>query len=280
MFSLTQLLRRNMFGGSRRPTQDRRRRPLVRWLVLAICPIAFAAVTATLALAWSAQDGDGPGPDSVRVAPVITARPFSRPTSTPTPAPTAAPTATPTLEPAPPSPPPTRRPAPAPVAQPGAASAALPGTGPNYYVDDVNGNDGNSGTSEATAWRTIEKASAFTLSPGARLLLRRGGVWTGTLKIEESGAGGLPVVIASYGSGPLPIIHGAGDCIALFGSGVVIAQVQAQDCWSGVRIPAAHRSIASKVTFSRPTSPASLSARVPPTTSSRAIASRTTTRCP
>ena len=70
---------------------------------------------------------------------------------------------------------------------------------PTITSIDVNGNDGNSGTSEATAWRSLEKGSAFTLSPGARLLLRRGGVWTGTLKIEESGAGGIPVVIASYG---------------------------------------------------------------------------------
>jgi hypothetical protein len=117
------------------------------------------------------------------------------------------------------------------------APAALPGTGPNYYVDDVSGNDANSGASEATAWRSLEKASAITLSPGERLLFRRGGVWAGTLKIEESGAGGMPVVIASYGSGALPIIQGANDCIALFGSGVIIMQIQAQDCWSGVRIP-------------------------------------------
>jgi parallel beta-helix repeat protein len=117
------------------------------------------------------------------------------------------------------------------------APPPLPGTGPNYFVDNVNGNDGNSGTSEAAAWRSLEKASAFTLSPGARLLLRRGGVWPGTLKIEESGAGGNPVVVASYGSGPVPVIQGGGDCIALFGSGVVITQIQAQDCWSGVRIP-------------------------------------------
>jgi parallel beta-helix repeat protein len=70
------------------------------------------------------------------------------------------------------------------------------------------------------------------------LLFKRGSVWRGTLKIEESGAGGLPVVIGSYGDGPLPVIQGAGDCIALFGSAVVITQIQAQDCWSGVRIPA------------------------------------------
>ena len=115
--------------------------------------------------------------------------------------------------------------------------APLPGIGPNYYVDDVNGSDANSGTSEAAPWRTLDKASNFTIAPGARLLFRRGGVWSGTLKVEESGAGGLPVVIGSYGSGPLPVIQGASDCVLLSGSGIVVAQMLLQDCWSGVRIP-------------------------------------------
>ena len=197
---------------------------------------AFAVVTATLLFAFSSQD-EGSDPGRPAAAVVNTARPTPKPTSKPTPAATPAPTAAPTPAPATPEPP---TPEPAPAAERGTTSAppTLPGTGPNYYVDDVNGNDSNGGTSEATAWRSLDKASGFTLSPGERLLFKRGGVWAGTLKIEESGAGGVPVVIASYGGGPLPVIHGAGDCIALFGSGVVIMQMQAQECWSGVRIPA------------------------------------------
>ena len=46
------------------------------------------------------------------------------------------------------------------------------------------------------------------------------------------------MVIGSYGSGPLPAIQGANDCVLLSGSGIVVAQMQLQDCWSGVRIPA------------------------------------------
>ena len=44
-------------------------------------------------------------------------------------------------------------------------------------------------------------------------------------------------MIGSYGSGPPPVIQGANDCILLSGSGIVVAQMQLQDCWSGVRIP-------------------------------------------
>jgi len=206
--------------------------------------LALAIVTVTLVFACSGQD-EVQDPASAKVAATRTPRPTPEPTLRPTLAPTPVPTAAPTPPPPTPAPPPRPAPAragaPAQASEPGTSAAppdSLPGTGPNYYVDDVNGNDGSSGTSETTAWRSLDRAGSFTLSPGARLLFRRGGVWAGTLKIEESGAGGLPVVIASYGSGPLPVIQGANDCIALFGSGVVITQVQAQDCWSGVRIPA------------------------------------------
>jgi hypothetical protein len=197
---------------------------------------AFLAVLAIVLFAASSQSG-GAQPDNQAVASTRTARATARPTAKPTPAATPTPTLVatpvPTPEPATPQPPPPE-PEPAEAAQ----AAPLPGTGPNFYVDAVNGNDGNSGASAAAAWRSLERASDFTIPPGARLLFRRGGVWSGTLKIEESGAGGLPVVIGSYGSGPLPVIQGANDCIALFGSGIVVAQMQLQDCWSGVRIPA------------------------------------------
>ena len=199
---------------------------------------ASAAVSAVLIFAASGQGG-GSEPSNLSAESLKAAAPTPKPTAKPTPA-TPAPTPAPTAEPAPVVIE-TAPPAPAaPEPEPDTASgpAPLPGTGPNYYVDDVNGNDGNSGTSEAAPWRTLAKATSFTLSPGERLLLRRGGVWSETLKIEESGAVGLPVVIGPYGSGPPPVIQAANDCIALFGSGIVVAQMQMQDCWSGVRIPA------------------------------------------
>ncbi|HLC28820.1 MAG TPA: hypothetical protein VJL07_05175 [Dehalococcoidia bacterium] len=194
---------------------------------------AIAVVTATLVFACSGQE-ERSDPGSPTAAATKTARPTPKLTSKPTPAATPAPTSAPT----PPPPPPSPAPVASQAAEQGTTSAppALPGTGPNYYVDDVNGNDGNSGTSEAAAWLSLNKASTITLRPGERLLFKRGGVWAGTLKIEESGAGGMPVVIASYGSGPLPIIQGGNDCIALFGSGIIVMQIQAQGCWAGVRI--------------------------------------------
>ena len=195
----------------------------------------FLAVVAVLLFAVGGQSG-GAQPDDQAVASTRTARATARLTATATLA--ATPTATLVATPVP-TPEPATLPPPPPEPEPAEASQAapLPGTGPNFYVDAVNGNDGNSGTSEAAAWRSLERASDFTIPPGARLLFKRGDVWTGTLKIEESGGGGRPVVIGPYGSGSPPVIQGANDCVALFGSGIIVTQMQMQDCWSGVRIP-------------------------------------------
>jgi parallel beta-helix repeat protein len=241
MYPLARLYR-SVFRGSRLETANGDRRSWraraaksvkLRW-ALGVTAVALIVVIACTA---RAQDST---PDSQTSAVMQTASPTPKRTPKPTPFPTPVPTPVPTPPPPPTETAPPAQPAhaPAPAAQQirTSAPAPLPGTGPNYYVDHVNGNDANSGTSEGSAWRSLEKASDFTLSPGARLLLMRGGVWTGSLKIEESGAGGLPVVVASYGDGPLPIIQGGSDCIQLSGSAIFVTQIQAQDCWAGVGI--------------------------------------------
>ncbi|MCC5848328.1 MAG: immunoglobulin domain-containing protein [Verrucomicrobia bacterium] len=47
------------------------------------------------------------------------------------------------------------------------------GTGDTYYLDAVNGNDSNSGLSEAQAWQTFQHA-IHTLQPGDTVLIREG----------------------------------------------------------------------------------------------------------
>ena len=232
LFRLSEPLSSRLADLSRRWHLPRMTRTRLRWA----CALALLSVV--LVIVFSGRDGAA-RPEHLSAEALKTASPTPRPTAKPTLAPTPlatpAPTPAPTPEPPPPPPSPPSAPEPEPVAASG--PAPLPGTGPNYFVDDVNGNDGNPGTNEAAAWRSLDRATDFTIPPGARLLFRRGGVWSGTLKVEESGAGGLPVVIGSYGSGPPPVIQGANDCILLSGSGIVVAQMQLQDCWSGVRIP-------------------------------------------
>src|ERR1700730_4386930 len=50
-----------------------------------------------------------------------------------------------------------------------------------YYVDSRSGDDANSGTSPATAWKTLEKVNGRTFLPGERIWLRSSSVWQGQL---------------------------------------------------------------------------------------------------
>ena len=80
---------------------------------------------------------------------------------------------------------------------------------PTYYVSP-SGNDAATGTSPATAWRTLGRASAAILTPGSRLLLQGGKSFDGqlTLDARDAGNGSDPVIVGSYGSG-VATIHAA-----------------------------------------------------------------------
>jgi hypothetical protein len=46
-----------------------------------------------------------------------------------------------------------------------------------YYVDGVNGNNSNSGTSPASAWQTISKVNSVSFSSGDTILFHGGQTW-------------------------------------------------------------------------------------------------------
>ena len=77
-----------------------------------------------------------------------------------------------------------------------------------YYVDSINGNDGNAGTSSAAAWRTVAKINARSFSAGDQVLFVRGGVWRERLAIPSSGTAANPITFGAYGSGADPVITG------------------------------------------------------------------------
>ncbi|MBS1569797.1 MAG: right-handed parallel beta-helix repeat-containing protein [Bacteroidetes bacterium] len=80
----------------------------------------------------------------------------------------------------------------------------------NYYVAPT-GNDANNGTSEATAWKTIDRVnqSAFTFQPGDKILFQRGGTYRGEVILGVSGTPSQPVTIGAYGTGSKPVIKGS-----------------------------------------------------------------------
>ena len=96
-----------------------------------------------------------------------------------------------------------------------------------YYVDSVNGNDNNDGLTEATAWRTIQRANETMYEPGDQILFRRGQEFHGrfiahgrtSLRVthgipytQNSGSRNNPITLGAFGdpSLPKPIIHGPG----------------------------------------------------------------------
>ena len=80
-------------------------------------------------------------------------------------------------------------------------------TGVSYYVDSENGNDINDGTSEETAWKSLEKVNETTFKPGDKLRFKRGCSW-------GSGEKGNPITIDAYGDvkDGRPVINGDSWC--------------------------------------------------------------------
>ncbi|MBO0822674.1 MAG: right-handed parallel beta-helix repeat-containing protein, partial [Actinobacteria bacterium] len=98
---------------------------------------------------------------------------------------------------------------------------------PAYYLSP-SGNDAAAGTSPATAWRSLARASAAYLRPGQRLLLQGGSRFTGQLKIGalDGGNARRPVLITSYGHGRATIApHGESGVVVSDTSGVDISNL-------------------------------------------------------
>ena len=79
-----------------------------------------------------------------------------------------------------------------------------------YYVDSVNGDDGNCGTQENAPLRSLERVNGLKLQPGSEIRFCRGGSWKGMLVLRDSGTRFEPIRISSYGEGEMPEIDGCG----------------------------------------------------------------------
>lgn len=77
-----------------------------------------------------------------------------------------------------------------------------------YYIDP-SGNDSNNGLTPATAWQTVSKVNAATLTPGQSACFKSGGTWRETLTPGNSGNASASITFTSYGSGAQPILSGS-----------------------------------------------------------------------
>ncbi len=98
-----------------------------------------------------------------------------------------------------------------------------------YYVDCNGGNDGSNGTSPSTAWRSIARANQASLSPGSKLLFKRGCTWSGTtLHAKWNGTSASPITIGGYGDGSRPLIQNSDNQVYIAGSWLIIEGLAAR----------------------------------------------------
>lgn len=85
--------------------------------------------------------------------------------------------------------------------------------GKTFYVDSENGDDSAEGTSEKTAWKSLNRVKEYgSFVPGDKILLKRGSVFVGQqLAFQGMGAEGKPIEISAYGEGKLPRLEGNGQ---------------------------------------------------------------------
>lgn len=88
------------------------------------------------------------------------------------------------------------------------ALSAAAAASPTYYVDNA-GNDDNDGLSEQTPWKSVWRVSRDALTPGARVLFKRGGLWRDATLKARGGAIGNRIVYGAYGTGDKPRLLGS-----------------------------------------------------------------------
>ncbi len=76
----------------------------------------------------------------------------------------------------------------------------------SYYVDATTGNDNNSGLSEPSAFKTLDKVQSFTFLPGDIIFFKRGEKWEGTIDFLRGGNESAPITFGAYGNGDKPLL--------------------------------------------------------------------------
>jgi hypothetical protein len=85
----------------------------------------------------------------------------------------------------------------------------------NYYINSLDGNDDNPGTSANKAWKTLDKMNHTLLQPGDKVLLKGSQIFEGNILLDsmDSGSEAAPITISSYGKGKAIVRPGNGTGI-------------------------------------------------------------------
>jgi autotransporter-associated beta strand protein len=91
----------------------------------------------------------------------------------------------------------------------GAIESGVPFASNDYFVSPT-GNDSATGTSDGSAWKTLDKVNSTTFQPGDRIRFKKGGTWVGSLWPKGSGDSTAQITLGSYGTGAKPLIDAQG----------------------------------------------------------------------
>lgn len=78
----------------------------------------------------------------------------------------------------------------------------------NYYISN-SGDDNALGTSPSEAWQTIDQLNTVNYVAGDTVFFQCGGIFRGTIIVNQGGSSSQKVVFTSYGTGNKPIISGS-----------------------------------------------------------------------
>ena len=77
-----------------------------------------------------------------------------------------------------------------------------------FHVDAASGDDGRDGLKPESAWRSLAKVNRARLTPGDRVLFRRGQQWRGQL-VPQSGDASGTTLYGAFGEGNKPLLLGS-----------------------------------------------------------------------
>ena len=90
---------------------------------------------------------------------------------------------------------------------------SIPGYSATYYISSTSGSDtysSSQATNAATPWKSLDKLNGFFkyLIGGDSVLLKKGDVFYGSIKVTKSGSVFAPIYFGAYGEGENPRISG------------------------------------------------------------------------
>ena len=116
-----------------------------------------------------------------------------------------------------------------------------PASANTYYLSSTSGDDTRTAEQaqhSATPWKTLYKLNAYfsNLHPGDSILFQKGGVFSGPLRIGQSGTSGQPIVFSTYGSGSMPVVSGLSKLAGWTSLGNGIWRAPCPDCGTSVNM--------------------------------------------